>query len=584
FFFFEARYYQRFFPGSLLGNINLEGLTFDEAYSLVEKSANDLEDQGIKIQKNNASLLVKSVSDSSSPDVAQTIFSLDSHTALTKAFTFGRDKSWWENLLIQVRMFFQTKRFEMDYDMNREVLTQMIKVQFSSSEKNELAARPEISLVNGSWQVEILPEETGMILDMEKALNDFENNLKNLDNADIILASKIELPGVKKSEVTPENISLIREIMGREPLKLSFEGNIWTLKKEDLTLMLGFQKKETVVVSVNPDKFKAWLETSVGEIINTPAQNARIEMENGKVTAFAAHQEGREIDWEKTLETVNLALNTNEPKVEILVRTSLPEILTESINDLGIKEIIGTGKSSFAGSPTNRRHNIKNGASKLQGMIIKPGEQFSLITALGPVDGTTGYRTELVIKGNKTTPEYGGGLCQIGTTVFRAAMASGLPILERQNHSYSVSYYLEDGLPGTDATIYIPKPDVRFLNDTGKHILIQSRIIGDTLYFDFWGAKDGRITERTKPKTWGWTSPLPTKYVETTDLPVGQKKCTESSHQGVSASFDYTVTYPDQEVKKTTFTSYYKPWQAVCLIGVEKLTETASSTPSIVDP
>ena len=174
FFFFEARYYQRFFPGSLLGNINLEGLTFDEAYSLVEKSANDLEDQGIKIQKNNASLLVKSVSDSSSPDVAQTIFSLDSHTALTKAFTFGRDKSWWENLLIQVRMFFQTKRFEMDYDMNREVLTQMIKVQFSSSEKNELAARPEISLVNGSWQVEILPEETGMILDMEKALNDFE--------------------------------------------------------------------------------------------------------------------------------------------------------------------------------------------------------------------------------------------------------------------------------------------------------------------------------------------------------------------------------------------------------------------------
>ena len=106
------------------------------------------------------------------------------------------------------------------------------------------------------------------------------------------------------------------------------------------------------------------------------------------------------------------------------------------------------------------------------------------------------------------------------------------------------------------------------------------------LYFDFWGKSDGRKAERTTPKVWGWTAPLPTKYIETLDLKPGEKKCTESSHQGVSAAFDYIVTYPNGEIKKTTFSSRYKPWQAVCLIGVEELTvdQTATTTSPLVPP
>jgi vancomycin resistance protein YoaR len=261
------------------------------------------------------------------------------------------------------------------------------------------------------------------------------------------------------------------------------------------------------------------------------------------------------------------------------VETTTPDVAIGDINNLGINEIIGTGMSNFSGSPANRRKNIKNGASKLHGLLIKPDEEFSLIEALLPVNASTGYFPELVIKGNKTTPEYGGGLCQIGTTIFRTALASGLPILERQNHSYSVSYYLENGLPGVDATIYDPKPDLRFKNDTGNYILIQSRIIGDKLYFDFWGTKDGRTATQTKPKTWGVKSPLPTKITESPDLAPGQKKCTESAHKGITASFNYIVSYTDGHTATTTFTSVYKPWQEVCLIGAS----AGSSTPAAID-
>ena len=154
----------------------------------------------------------------------------------------------------------------------------------------------------------------------------------------------------------------------------------------------------------------------------------------------------------------------------------------ENFNDLGIKELLGSGHSNFYGSSANRRHNIRVGSNKLSGMIIKPGEEFSLVKALGDVNKETGYLFEMVIKGNKTVPEYGGGLCQVATTLFRAALQSGLPITERRNHSYRVSYYEP---AGTDATIYSPHPDLRFINDTGNNILIQARFESNDIYFDF---------------------------------------------------------------------------------------------------
>jgi vancomycin resistance protein YoaR len=201
---------------------------------------------------------------------------------------------------------------------------------------------------------------------------------------------------------------------------------------------------------------------------------------------------------------------------------------------------------------------------------------------LGPVDGEHGYLPELVIKGNKTTPEFGGGLCQIGTTVFRSALATGLPIVERTNHSYRVSYYEP---AGTDATIYDPRPDFKFLNDTGHHILIQANLGKNDIAFEFWGTLDGRKVEQTKPVIYNIKPPPEAKLIETLDLPVGTKKCTEKAHAGADAAFTYTVTYSTGEVKTQNFVSHYRPWGEVCLIGVEKLSVptgdevTASSTP-----
>src|SRR5690606_28740966 len=137
------------------------------------------------------------------------------------------------------------------------------------------------------------------------------------------------------------------------------------------------------------------------------------------------------------------------------------------------------------------------------------------------------------------------GLCQIGSTAFRAALDTGLPITMRQNHSYRVPYYERDGGgnnigPGKDATNYDPLPDFRFKTDTGHYILITTAITGDKVTFTFWGTKDGRTAEQTRARVYNIVEPPPRKVILTTEIPPGTTKCTESAHVGSDASFTYT--------------------------------------------
>lgn len=139
--------------------------------------------------------------------------------------------------------------------------------------------------------------------------------------------------------------------------------------------------------------------------------------------------------------------------------------------------VIAEGISVFTGSPASRIHNIALAATKLDGYVVEPGEEFSFLKAVGPINYGTGFRSSLIIFGDRTIWGIGGGICQVSTTMFRAAFWSGLPIVERHQHSYRVSYYEKDGSPpGFDAAIFNPGLDLRFVNDSDHPILIQAHV------------------------------------------------------------------------------------------------------------
>jgi len=258
--------------------------------------------------------------------------------------------------------------------------------------------------------------------------------------------------------------------------------------------------KKSTAMSFNANNAKIYLEKISSEI-NTEPIDAKFKMENNKVLIFIPDQEGLKIDLEKSLEI--LAENfqkTNgfENKQEIILPylNLKPKISSADVNDLGINTLIGEGKSNFKGSTTSRIHNIKTAMTRYDGLLLAPGEEFSFVQILGPVDGEHGYFPELVIKQDKTEPEFGGGICQVSTTVFRAAIYAGLEITARRNHAYPVSYYNPQGM---DATIYVPKPDLKFKNNTPGHILFQPKIEGTELTFSLYGTNDGRKTEVDGP-------------------------------------------------------------------------------------
>ncbi len=580
---FQFKYQDKIFSGVRIGNLNLSGLTKQEAFQLINERADSIIAGGIKVSYNQESgkeLEVIPLNGSTDPELFREIVSFDVYKTVYDAYDFGRDRNVLRALAEQLDLLISGKKISASQSLNESVLEQELKSRFSGFEKKELNARPQIICSKDSCQVEILSESEGLSPDYQGAVNKLKAELSQLNDARIELLFKPVEPQIKKVDI----LNLTEDVLTivSTTATFSYQGKEWKLEKEKFYKKLEFQNiGDRIVVGISKDDFIAWMKSTISSQVDVPAKNATLEIRDGKITSLNAQQEGVEVDGEALYQELNQKILDKEKiiAIEIKVKQVQPEVAVDSINDLGIKEIIGVGKSNFAGSPTNRRKNISNGAKILHGLLIKPDEEFALISKLLPIDAANGYFQELVIKGNKTVPEYGGGLCQIGTTMFRVALDSGLPILERRNHSYSVTYYLENGVPGVDATIYDPKPDLIFKNDTGHHILIQSRIEGDNLFFEFWGTKDGRQAERTKPKTWGWKDPPPTKYIETTDLAPGVKKCTESSHKGVTASFDYTVTSTDGTVKKQTFTSVYRPWQAVCLIGVTAV--ISSSTESI---
>lgn len=209
-------------------------------------------------------------------------------------------------------------------------------------------------------------------------------------------------------------------------------------------------------------------------------------------------------------------------------------VLDPKLQDLGIKEVVAIGESDYRGSPVARRHNIEMGLSKFNGYLVPQGEIFSFNEVLGPVNLSTGYKKELVILGEKTIPDYGGGLCQVSTTAYRGAWEYGFPLVKRRNHSYVVSYY---GPYGTDATIYPPYTDIQFLNDSPGALLIQTHTDDDQASFIYYGTRDNRESEVIGPYTWGHRDPPPPRIEYTTDIPAGTTRKVGSPVPGLHAAW-----------------------------------------------
>ncbi len=313
--------------------------------------------------------------------------------------------------------------------------------------------------------------------------------------------------------------------------------------------------------------------------IDVKPVDALFQFENGRVVTFRLASDGKAVDTKKLKEQIIAAFlsallsdTQQQMHLRIPIVASKPTITNDKANNLGITELIAEGTSLFQHSIENRIFNINLAATRLNGVLIPAGQTFSFTKTVGDVSAFTGYKQAYVIENGKTVLGDGGGLCQVSTTLFRAALNAGLPIVERHAHAYRVGYYEEDSPPGVDAAVYSPTVDMKFKNDTGNAILVQSYVDQNEqrLTFDLYGTRDSRETIITQPVILS-ESPAPeSRYQDDPTLPKGQVKQVDFAAGGANVSFTRTVKQNGKIVLSDKFVSNYRPWQAVYLRGTKE--------------
>ena len=506
--YFNFIYTDKIFPNIFINNEDYSGLTKEQAFFKLENKIKDIyqDDFSFTYEDN----IFKTI-------VLETGIVIDVNKTINSAFSYGHNEDISQSLKEQIILINKRKDFQVKIIIDEEKLKSYIQKELSEIET------PPKNFGYEYLEEKFIPTipESGIVINKNRLKQDIIENLFKLKNDEIKIELIAKEPEIKKDlnnkAFVQANNLLTRKIV------LKYNSDEFEVQKEDFALWIKFDaidnddNKRSLGIMANKEKIDDYLLTFIVPQVNREPVNAQLEYENKKVEIFSLSYEGVSLEIEKSEDAISESIFREENykdigteldseasesnsvsivKIELITEKIQPEITIESIDNMGITALLATGESNFYGSPKNRIHNITVGASKFHGILIGPEDEFSFNKVLGKVGAKQGYLPELVIKKGVTTPEYGGGLCQVSTTAFRAAVNTGLEITERKNHAYPVKYYNPQG---TDATIYPPHPDLRFKNNTPAYILIQTRIKGNKLYFDFYGSDDERKVVLTGP-------------------------------------------------------------------------------------
>lgn len=432
----------------------------------------------------------------------------------------------------------------------------------------------EVKIISG--KVVLAPPKPGVSLDREALRQELLGALKRFSFNPMKIPMKrispiVEEKGVKEAQNFSQKVI-------DAPLKLVYQDRSWTPTKEELLTFLLYEPAESTIsaeeglLEVGPNKAKisAYVSKIAAEV-DREAVEERFQLKGERLASFSPAQDGLKLNKERAIVGIGESLfEPSLPREISLEAVIIPSPPSPEVNPLGIKDLLGEGVTNFRGSAKGRVDNIVLASSLLNGILIGPGEEFSFNHYLGEVEPETGYSTAYVIREGRTILGTGGGVCQVSTTLFRAALNAGLPILKRTAHAYRVHYY--EPPVGFDATVYAPSVDLVFRNNAPGHILIQSYayVPSTTLIFRIYGTNDGRgVTIQGPFIAWEKEPPSP-EYIDDPALPKGETKQIDWAAWGADVTVKRTVIRNGEVLSDDTFRSIYQPWKAVYLRGTKE--------------
>ncbi|HUH98639.1 MAG TPA: VanW family protein [Anaerolineales bacterium] len=426
--------------------------------------------------------------------------------------------------------------------------------------------------------------QIGRTLNVDATLTYLGARLRTFTDGDVPLVIQEKQPALM--DVSSE-ADAARQILS-QPLQLVIpnagqgDPGPWVYDPQSVASMLGVERVQNgnqaaLQILLDPGSVRQML-ANIATQADRQAANAQFHFDPStrQLVLITPAVTGRTIDVDASVKAINDALARGEHTVPIVMQETQPAASDDvTAQQLGITGLIQQQTSYFYGSPVERITNIQTAAARFDGVLVAPGETFSMGQTLGDVSLNNGYTEALIIYGNHTITGVGGGVCQVSTTLFRTVLYAGFPVVERVPHAYRVHYYEEtssggdnSGLAGMDATVYFPLVDFKFTNDSQYWILMETNVdVGSrSLTWQFYSTPDGRsVTVNNNGGPYNLVPAPPASFVKNPDLPSNQKmNQTDFAANGADVDVTRTVTKGGAVYFQDEFKTHYEPWQAVC--------------------
>lgn len=402
---------------------------------------------------------------------------------------------------------------------------------------------------------------------------DIMRGFETLAPQSVVLRTRTLTPALTDAGMAPA-IADARALLA-SPLVLRRAEQSWTWPPNKLAELLVVKAEHgNMTVEIDSDRVARAVE-KLAQLVDTGSAEPRVAFRGGKLKITEPGQTGWQLKQPEAVAAISQALRQPKRELALPVQELTPQVTAKTLPNLGIGELVGEGRSSFDGSAGYRITNIKAGAARINGVLIPPGSEFSFNTQLGEVDDSNGFVKGYAVIGQRTQLEWGGGVCQDSTTVFRAAFWAGLPITERHAHPFYISWYDDfsfpnESGPGLDATIYTGVSDLKFMNDTGHWLLMEATAdeAAQVLSVRLYGTKPNRTVSVRGPDIENVVPP-PNEPVIVTDntVPAGTVKQTDTARKGMDITVYRVITENGVEQPPEPFFTRFKAWPNVFVKG-----------------
>lgn len=400
----------------------------------------------------------------------------------------------------------------------------------------------------------------------EEAEDALDAYIEQLNATEITLTAGDKQFTTKVSDLgfTVTNEHIIEEAMsiGKTGSLLNRYKDLTDLKQGDLVLDLK--------VTVDTEIVTALLNDNVSKI-NTKAVNNGLIRENGKFTFVeGATGIGVNIGPSAALieEYIETEWNREAAEIELSAEVTLPKGTEEELAQ--VKDLLGGYHTNFKSSVAARVTNIEVATGRINGTVLYPGEEFSVNETILQRTAANGYEKAGSYEGGQTVQSYGGGVCQVSTTLYNAVILAELEVTERLNHSMTVAY-----VPlSMDAAIAGDYLDLKFVNNTEYPIYLEGYTQGKDLYFNIYGVETRPANRTIEFETVVISQENPATSYTAVELPLGTVTRTQAGHIGYKAQLWKIVKEDGVEVSRDKFnTSNYKSSPRALAIGIGTETE-----------